>query len=264
MGRDSRQSPFPDACLASPAEVRGWVREEGECCTPETFRLDLASTPGSPWNRSAISIFVDDFIEVGAYACTDRKMITTMINRHFRTLKRQYNRLREEAEAARRGAKVDRTEALREHASDQRQYNRHQRRLRTALWYPETRKHGQLLKDLGPEGMSSDEGEYVGEILLHYRIRRKPWRAAWVTQLLRLLDALSRRNRSTQGQGSLQGSRPRLRYISEDTSSARAVPRLPRIAYDPVWLAEQRALQVRDLQIREEAYDISVSYNVQL
>ncbi|KAI9063133.1 hypothetical protein FKP32DRAFT_1572235 [Trametes sanguinea] len=266
MGRETSKSAFPAACIAKPRDVKAWSREdaEGECCTAETFCLDLTATPGTPWNKSAINVFVDDFIEVGAYACTDRALIQSMANRHFRTIKRHYERWVADKTAATQGMTVDRTPQKRERSKAQRKYNTHQRRLRIALWYPETRRHGPLLRQLGPDGMSSDEGEFVGGVLHHYRISSKPWRSARITGLMRLLDALYRRYRSEEGQGSLQGARPHLRYLSEDVSSTRPVPQLSRDAYDPTWLLGLRPLVRQDLRVQDSPYDFSVPEHIQM
>ncbi|EIW59185.1 uncharacterized protein TRAVEDRAFT_122814 [Trametes versicolor FP-101664 SS1] len=265
MGREDHVSPFPENCIANAREVRGWTREEGECCTAEAFRLDLNSSPGSAWNKSAITVFVDDFIEVGAYACTDRAQIRRMMNRHFRTLKRRYKAAMADIEAASRGATVDRSQGKTDAAKRQRRYNKHQKRLRIALWYPETRKHGPLVHALGPDGMSSDEEEYSGTILLHYRISSCPWRETRVTSIMRLLDALERRYRSDLGQGDLRGAKTRLRCLSEKVSKrTRGVPGLPRDAYDAAWLEGLRPLERRDLEVKEGVYDFSVPANIQM
>ncbi|KAI9059823.1 hypothetical protein FKP32DRAFT_1613968 [Trametes sanguinea] len=259
MGRECATSPFPDACVANPREVRGWQREEGECCTVEDFRLDLTKGYGSEWNKSAINVFVEDFIETGTYSCTDAKQVRRTINRHFRTIRRQYDIWKADREAAAKGTTVNRKDVNKERAKTQRRYNTYQRRLRIALWYKETRKHGALVRQLGPDGMSSDEGEYENNILQRYRIHNMPWRDPRVTSLMRLLDALRRRYRSEQGQGDLRGSKCRLRCLSDAQSErTRAVPGLPRDAYEANWLQEQHALAVRDLEIQDGLYDFSV------
>lgn len=137
--------------------------------------------------------------------------------------------------------------------------------MRTALWYPETRKFAPLVKDLGVDGMSSDEEEYVGGVLQHYRVSSLPWRYKLVTVLLRLLDALYRRYRSKIGQGSLHGARPHLRYLTDVISSnTRGVPGLPRNAYDPEWLDGLRPLQRQDLQVQDTVVDFAVDRSVKL
>lgn len=113
--------------------------------------------------------------------------------------------------------------------------------------------------------MSSDEEEYSGTILLHYKIARCPWRDDRATAIMRLLDALDRRYRSELGQGDLRGAKSRLRCLSELVSErTRGVPGLPRDAYDAAWLNTQRALQLRDLEIKEGTYDFSVPANIQM
>ncbi len=123
MGRDSKAFRFPGWTIPTEEEVEAWERVDSECCTAEDFRLDLLSTPGSEWNRSARKVFVDDFLLVDVYDCRDRAKISQMFERHFRTLKRQYDRFEEDAEAASKGEKVDRSERNQEHASEQRRHN---------------------------------------------------------------------------------------------------------------------------------------------
>ncbi|KAJ8453541.1 hypothetical protein ONZ51_g13538 [Trametes cubensis] len=265
MGRESAKSPFPEASVAKAQIVRGWRREEGECCTVQSFCLDLSATPGSEWNQSATNVFVNDFIDVGTYECKNRKLIRHAFMTHFRTIKRQYDRQCADAAAASRGAKVDRSAANREKAKEQRKYNSHQRRLYMSLWYPELRKFAPLLRALGPDGMSSDEGEYVNGILHHYRIFLKLWRHPQLVRLLRILDALYRRFRSSEGQGEARGNRPHLRYLSQDESAnTLAVPGLPQNAYEPAWLAALRPLPRQDLQVDENDLDFSIDPEIEL
>ncbi|KAI0628161.1 hypothetical protein C8Q77DRAFT_1068583 [Trametes polyzona] len=256
MGRDCARARFPEWAIATPEVAEAWCRVDSECCTAEEFCLDLTSTPGTPWNRSARKVFIDDFLAVGVYGCRNREKIGTAFDRHFRTLKKQYTRLEEDAEAEAEGTKVDRSMEEQEHAREQRRYNR---RLRVALYYPETRKHVPILKDLGPEGMSSDEENDVGGTLWkEYGVHRMPWRDKAVTHNLRVLDALRRRYRSEEGQGERRGARPRIRFLTDIPSKrTRAVPRLPRNAYDPQWLAGLNTLQRADLQHRQDNHDFS-------
>ena len=123
MRRDGSDAPFHPDTVATAQAVRGWRSEDGECCDVENFCLDLAGTPGTPWNKSARRVFIDDFLDVHVYACTDRKKIATMFNRHFRTVKKHYEEQRQNAEAAGRGQVIDRTATKQEKARQQRKYN---------------------------------------------------------------------------------------------------------------------------------------------
>ena len=123
MRWDSSTAPFEPGAVATPQQVRGWRRVEGECCDVENFCLDLSSTPGTEWNKSATKVFVNNFLAVGTYECTDHKKIATMFKQHFRTIKRHYLRQREETDATARGLIIDRTPEKMAKARQQRKYN---------------------------------------------------------------------------------------------------------------------------------------------
>ena len=99
--------------------------------------------------------------------------------------------------------------------------------------------------------MSEDEEETQGCLTL-YRVYNVPWRSRAVTKLLRILDALWRRERS-----GTRGARPRLRYIADmDPPEERGPPReLPRNAIDDDWLDQQSDFQKHDLYI-QPAFDL--------
>ena len=101
--------------------------------------------------------------------------------------------------------------------------------------------------------MSEDEGETQGSLTL-YRVDNLPWRSSGVTKLLRVLDALWRRER-----GGTRCARPHLRYIADmDSPEERGPPKeLPRNAIDDDWLDQQPDLQKHDLYI-QPAFDSSL------
>ena len=124
MRREHRDSPFHDDTVAKANSVRGYDRDkDGECCSVEQFCLDLAGTPASPWNASATRVFVEDFLNMGQFDCTDSDAVKVMFSRHFRTLQRHYKKQSEDRAAEAEGRRVDRTSESREHARDQRKYN---------------------------------------------------------------------------------------------------------------------------------------------
>ena len=124
MRRENRDAPFHDDTVARPREVEDFEQrwKVRDCCTADGFCLDLDGTPGNRWNKSATRIFVDDFLDVGQYTCQDRDAISRMFRVHIRTIQLHYKKWREEAQAARGGPPVDKTDALREHARQQRKY----------------------------------------------------------------------------------------------------------------------------------------------
>ncbi|KAI0648927.1 hypothetical protein C8Q79DRAFT_904310 [Trametes meyenii] len=259
MKQDSGTSKFHPSTIATARQVRGFLPSEGRCCDVSHFCLQLgftsagkAATPGSEWNQSATRVFVDDFIRCG-YACQDHAKITTMFQRHFRTIQRHYQRLSNGSMPADVGPSDD----DKVHSKYQRRYTLFQRRYKTCLWYTATQRHIRILQRLGVDGMSSDEEDTASPFPC-YHVSHKPWRAHAVTRFLRVLDALYRRRRSRQGQGSRRGAQPRLRFQSSNVSSqATAVHGLPRNAYDSNWLTARTAVEIEDLNIDETQYDFS-------
>lgn len=43
-------------------DIDNFDPETEECCTPDTFRIHLAGTPGDTWNKSATRVFVNSFL----------------------------------------------------------------------------------------------------------------------------------------------------------------------------------------------------------
>ncbi|KAI0363204.1 hypothetical protein BV20DRAFT_958765 [Pilatotrama ljubarskyi] len=252
MKRANAKSKFDSSTIASPRQVRGFSPDEGRCCDATSFCLELTATPGSKWNQSAVKVFVEDFIRVGLFECTNRRQIAEVFTRHFRTIQRHY-REHGTIEPGQHTISGSRNQgASSDHSRAQRRYMLFQRRYSTALRYTRTRAHVHILRRLGVEGMSSDE-EDTGAPYTRYRIRRRVWRSTAATLFLRILDALHRRRRSRSGQGSRRGAPPRLRYASTDVSSESAPVRgLPRSAYDAAWLASRSALQLEELCIDED------------
>ncbi|KAH9858480.1 hypothetical protein C2E23DRAFT_718089 [Lenzites betulinus] len=253
LRRPHGKSKFHASTVATARQVRGFDPAEGRCCDVATFCLDFTSTPGSIWNKSAAAVFVDDFLAVRLFTCKNRKEITEMFNRHFRTLQKHlklYGVL----------AAAGPSESHKEHSRETRRYTvcLTFRRYNIALRYGGTRRHVPLLQRLGPEGMSSDEEDTEGPFT-RYAAFRKPWRHASVTRIMRILDALHRRSRSRSGQGSQRGRGPRVRYMSSQVSpEKRVVRRLPRNAYDPDWLRTRTAVQLEELDIEETPYDFTI------
>ena len=54
--------------------------------------LDIAGTVGSPWNVSAIEVFVTDFLNVAQYTCKDREAIARAFRAHFQVLRKHYEK----------------------------------------------------------------------------------------------------------------------------------------------------------------------------
>ncbi|KAI9059345.1 hypothetical protein FKP32DRAFT_1579936 [Trametes sanguinea] len=261
MRRNDKQSKFHPTTVATASQVRGFLPEEGRCCTAAEFCLDLNSTPGKPWNVSAAKVFVDDFLRVELYACRSRTKIMSMFTSHFRTIQRHAPASSTAAASSstpsNESGNPGPTDADKLHSKQQRRYTLFQRRYKIALHHEKTRLHIPILQRLGVDGMSSDE-EDIGAPYLRYRILRKPWRSEAVTSFLRVLDALHRWRRSRAAQGSIRGAPPRLRFMSTNVSeNSRPVPGLPRNAYDDAWFNSRTAIQLEDLRANATAYNFT-------
>jgi hypothetical protein len=104
---------------------------------------------------------------------------------------------------------------------------------------------GNVLEELGQEGMSSDESDVENETETIYRPKTMPWRRK-MDKELDLIDA-SRFKQKVFGK---QGSKPVRRYRHPDNpvSTREPVEGLPRSFYDDDWF-NHRAGRDRILQI---------------
>lgn len=100
------------------------------------------------------------------------------------------------------------------------------------MFYPELNTHLQILRELGPHGMSSDESDHQSNGMRRYRILAKPWRNPMLGPWLRVFDKLYRIARL-----GASGADVHRRMPSDVTSDRRpAVRGLPHNAYNPDWL----------------------------
>jgi hypothetical protein len=96
-----------------------------------------------------------------------------------------------------------------------------------------------MLRDLGIDGMSSDEEVNAPEGK-RYLILVPKWRAQFLTLWLRLFDTLYLRHRTRGENGDQRGCLPRKRDGStKESTSRRFVPGLPINAYRADWLERQ-------------------------
>ena len=115
------------------------------------------------------------------------------------------------------------------------------RRRNLTFFYPLLERQRQLLDELGPDGMSSDEERGTGPAQ-QYDILVPAWRSRAVTAWLRVFDYLYITARRDGILRDYRGSYPRSRVHEDDgtvSASRRFVPRLPRNAYDEGWLRKQ-------------------------
>ncbi|KII88035.1 hypothetical protein PLICRDRAFT_176778 [Plicaturopsis crispa FD-325 SS-3] len=249
----------------SDAVERG-TTEETQCCTPVNFRIDLINGPHSPWNQSAARVFANDFIARYEIART----LDTLLNiqKHFYTcvkgLKAKLKRRSQTAEERRR-------ERVR-NASTGRKRSLFYRRLDTALdqsrFGTRLSRHVPMLEQLGPDGMSSDEGE--GDDLdvedqggtQVFKIYEPRFRSTAVRVWLRTLDSIHSFTRRISDDK--RGTWPRTRISQYDvegntrrSTRTRFVPGLPINAYDQDWL-ESRGDREFVVRPSNEEYDFTI------
>ena len=99
MNRPDRKAPFDLALIPTPEEVKDFDPKNGPCCDPDRFRPDLNSSPGTPWNVSAIRVFAQSFVDSDEYDCDDVTLVAKMFRTHLRYLGERYKlRMAEQAD----------------------------------------------------------------------------------------------------------------------------------------------------------------------
>ncbi|OBZ70529.1 hypothetical protein A0H81_09423 [Grifola frondosa] len=256
MNRESSGSPFDPQFLASESEVLEYTPSSGYCCTADNFRPDLDSPPGSPWNKSVIRVFVNSFLEMGLYTCTDRDEIATAFQTHLKHLRRIYQKnIMSDLE-------VDQQKRVAKRA--ERQRNLYHRRLESAAKHSELRRHVGILMDLGISSMSSDESEHENGVT-EYRVLIKPWRNPILTPWLRTFDAAYRKSRLGPGNTSTRGAHPHLRIASQKVDASRSAQGgLPINAYNPRWLETLSDFELDVLSPKSSPYNFSHTASIMM
>ena len=265
MNREHRRSPFDLDLIPSSEEIKNWdPRRDGPSCTEEHFQPDLRSTPGTTWNKSAISVFVNSFLECDEpYENDDPGLISKTFRTHLNHLAHKYQRSisgKDNEDTYRHAANRDErkravSSALPVHLSRANiQPQLFRRRLIAAMTYDGLKQHVQMLRRLGMDGMSSDESSVENDIV-HYRVVKKRWRNEKVTSWLRAFDAMYRKKRVSATNRRSRGAAVHAREVTNNFDDSRAaVPHLPRSAYDETWLHTLQAVDLEDLCVREEPY----------
>lgn len=65
----------------SMADFQAFDPRRGECCTSANFRLNLEGTPCDVWNKSAVRIFVNDFLRNHNEYPADNRVVRLMIQK---------------------------------------------------------------------------------------------------------------------------------------------------------------------------------------
>jgi hypothetical protein len=252
--------------LITPANLlRNTVREEeanafdpdqGPCCDALHFRVHLEGTTRNAWNKSAIDVFVNDFLGVHPEYPSQEESVPEMVRiKSFATLDslirkyRESNIRRTEGEKERRRLAKNCYERKRKVSpgfpclccinGDQSCQLYHCRR-NTVLSYKYLQPHLSLLEQLGTAGMSSDEERTVGHHT-QYEVIVPAWRSDLVTAWLRIFDAFhSRARKHDCVYGDQRGAQPRMRVSGEKRNEGKKFVRgLPRNAYNDEWFSDQ-------------------------
>jgi hypothetical protein len=262
MDRESYDSPFHK--IASAAEVADYNKEESECCEITDFRVDIRGYGSSPWNKSCARVFAESFLdEYPQYTGFEiEKSWTT----HFNTLRSTYAKQQSShAHKANKLATKRRAERKNQVRAIYPSHHKipliisqqlYQRRLHVAAKLQTDFDIAlvPLLSALGTNGISSDESDHeAGQGEATYFVKNKNWRSFEVTTWLRVFDAWHLRGRYGGEYQASPGAWPHFRTPSTETSSERpAVAHLPKNFYNPFWLSQRKAFQVRELKPTKE------------
>ncbi|KAI9060080.1 hypothetical protein FKP32DRAFT_1578784 [Trametes sanguinea] len=255
MGRIAWDSPFDDASIPTPEEVEAFDPRKGPCCTAKNLRPDLTASSGTPWNVSVTNTFVADFVEAKVYPQASRVQVAKAFRTHLGRLRSYYR-------DCQKGGVSPKTQKARNSA--ERRRNLFSRRLKAARSHAPLEQHVEMLRILGPKGMSSDESAHENGVV-QYRVLKKPWRADQVTVWLRTLDAIYRRDRFSPVNGATRGAVPHLRLTSNRVSTRTPPPPgLPINAFKPSWLSNLADFDREMLKISDEPYEFTHTTDVTL
>ena len=108
---------------------------------------------------------------------------------------------------------------------------------------------------LGAAGMSDDEsidGAEEGVQALTYEATQLPWRAKWLTKVVRTMDLLHLSSHFTANGKVKKGAFPRLRVTGKKVDEEAVPPAgLPRNFYDEEWYNNQDEFTRLNLQAKE-------------
>ncbi|KAH7903959.1 hypothetical protein BJ138DRAFT_1019805, partial [Hygrophoropsis aurantiaca] len=227
MGRDSSEHPFTD--IPTPKEIAIFNPKKSRCCTADRFRVDLKGTPRSEWNLSAAQVFADDFCATHPKAQYSREDVCRAWIIHFDTLRANYRKQEASKKELEVIANAQTEKRRKERKVNVRSLPLYHRRYQTASRFPALCQSVlPLVKDLGVDGMSSDESSHEGKQgEATFLITCKPWRARSVTAWLRTLDSLHLGVRYKGQWKASAGAWPRIRLTSTVESESAAVPGLP-------------------------------------
>ncbi|KDR77507.1 hypothetical protein GALMADRAFT_138609 [Galerina marginata CBS 339.88] len=206
------------------------------CCDVDNFKIELSSSPHTPWNISASRIFALDFLRSTAVPASPSsiKKIETAFFIRLKSIVSDYRKHQKGLHVVEATKSGDRRR--------QRKRKLFDRRRGTVENHPLLRRHLAIMGELGMEGMSSDESESEGTDVSSCNVRMPPWRSESLSDWLHVIDTVYIRERKKSGDR--RGCLPHLRVYKEHSTSSKKkfVKGLPKNAYDPEWL--QNAVNV--------------------
>jgi hypothetical protein len=95
------QKPLPPFTnVPSTREVENYdPSQDGEACTETNFRPDLNAPPGTPWNQSVTSVFVQSFVSADRFECEDEELIRAGFSVHLKSLRNSYKNVQRSEDA---------------------------------------------------------------------------------------------------------------------------------------------------------------------
>ncbi|RPD72403.1 hypothetical protein L226DRAFT_449638, partial [Lentinus tigrinus ALCF2SS1-7] len=236
--------------LPSEQDVKDYDPNSGPCCTTHNFRPDLTATPGTPWNKSAIGVFVEAYMEEGTVKCDDPDIIEAYFKRHLQYLIYQFKHT-SDSEEVKKARKCT-------HRRQERRRGLFHRRLETAQNNADLKGHVYMLQRLGPEGMSSDESEVENGVKV-YKVLVKKWRNPDLVEWFKVFDSIARMERTNvingmDGRGAPY--RERIRSTKDDDKCS-PVGRLPPNAYNSTWFDDLNKFSQARINVLKKAYSFT-------
>ncbi|KAL6300923.1 hypothetical protein BKA93DRAFT_739573, partial [Sparassis latifolia] len=249
----------------SSREIEDFDPNKGHCCTADRFRLDMEGKVKSTWNKSAATVFVDDFLaKYPGYRAdaADTKRRWFVCTERFHEI---YAELRESKDEIQKGKvkhrRATRKDTVRRHMPIDQLFAR---RLEAAKRFFNSTNPDveQLLMALGVHGMSSDESDHEnGRGAPRYYTTNKAWRSAEAQQVLRALDSLHLYGRYSGIFEKTGGNWPHFRMTSLKQSTRPVISKLPANCYAPWWLQQRSTFQREQLQVKKNI-DLSISEEI--
>jgi len=265
MGRDSQSSEFYD--LPTPEQVASFNPARGPCCTADRFQVDIRGFPKSAWNISAARVFACSFLKAHpTYKNKKLSEVEKAWTTHVEYLRVVYQKQTSRSQGdndidkqkhRRKECRINvRSITPKHHYTYPLQI--YYRRLNTA----ERHFPGDgvmIIKELGIDGMSSDESDHSpGNGLPNYIIRHKHWHSRETTKFLRICDSFHVRYRYKGHWEASAGAWPHLRIPSLKHSTRGPVMQLPVNLYAGDWLNSLDEFQREALQVQSANYNLKL------